>query len=185
MVSPAATNFEVALAITFLDEATRTHQRDGRNIPWLDVCFETMQLQLLERELDALAQRFLHQTAAFIPRKCVVAEIATSKGIVNDVGNFDEANQPVQRLSGERRTQHSLSHSFASPKHGTLLRLAVERPMDDVGRDCAEPPVRMLSHRWRHAATEQLGISRGAVHQRTRKRWHGRIKYAAYPPCPR
>ena len=90
-----AGNLQVALRITFATEITALHERDGRIVVRLNVCFDAVELQLPNHFAQDQPQTLSHQTLPGIIGKRVKAGERALKWPANDVADIDDSHQAI------------------------------------------------------------------------------------------
>jgi hypothetical protein len=64
MITPATTDLEVTRRVTFHGETAGLNKADRRNVPWLNICFKAVELELGESVTHYSAQAVVHETLA-------------------------------------------------------------------------------------------------------------------------
>ena len=93
VVLPATAKLEIAPGQTFALESAALDQRDRADVGGLDVRFQSMQPQLVERVPNHKVHSGGHQTAAFKTFERIVTNEGALQRSTNDVREVDDSNQ--------------------------------------------------------------------------------------------
>jgi len=113
MVSPPATQLEVARRETFSTKTKSLHQGDRLCVVRLDVGLEPVQPLLPEGTLEDQRHSLAHEASARVRLECVVTEVRGVKRSVDDLVEIDDSDE-----SSRTRVEHKVTLV------GRLLRAA-------------------------------------------------------------